>query len=242
MKFPEGPRFLTIYSGVLTLVFAISVLSGFAAKPSRIDELNVQRINFVEPDGTVRMIMSNQAKAPGAIFKGKEYPHPDRKAAGVLFFDEEGTECGGLMFGGRKDKDGKVSRSGHLSFDQYDQDQVFSIDAGENNGRRTSGITIVDRGDYSILGALEALSRTQNSAPAERAQELGKFFTAHTGDAQRAYFGRASDRSVGLRLMDEKGRPRLVIRVDAGGSPIIQFLDESGKATREIAATETDRK
>lgn len=35
----------------------------------------------------------------------------------------------------------------------------------------------------------------------------------------RAYFGRASDRSVGLKPMDDKGRERLRVRVNADGSP-----------------------
>src|SRR5215472_2091605 len=112
-------RFLTIYSGVLTCVFAVTVLSGAAtkSKPTSFDEINVRRINFVDPNGTVRLILSNKTDAPGLIIRGKEYPHPDRKTAGVIFFDDEGTENGGLIFGGSKSKDGKVQSYGHLSFD-----------------------------------------------------------------------------------------------------------------------------
>jgi len=32
---------------------------------------------------------------------------------------------GGLTFDGWKDKNGKIQNNGHLSFDQYMQDQVF---------------------------------------------------------------------------------------------------------------------
>src|SRR5581483_8205902 len=176
LKFVSDPRFLSIYSGALTAVFAFTVLSGFAnSRKTTFDEIYVQRINVVEPDGSVRMILSNTSKAPGAILKGKEYPHPSRKTAGILFFDDEGTESGGLIFGGKKDAANKVSRWGHLSFDQYDQDQVFSIDAGEENGRRTSGITISDRGDYPILEALEAMSRIQKLPVDQQRPEREKF-------------------------------------------------------------------
>src|SRR6202166_1528966 len=65
-------------------------------------ELDVQRINVREPDGTLRMTISNSATAPGLIFKGKEHPFPNRQAAGILFFNDEGTETGGLLFGGAK--------------------------------------------------------------------------------------------------------------------------------------------
>jgi hypothetical protein len=124
MKFMASSRFLTIYSGVLTAVFAVTILGGFAgpAKKSTFEEIYVQRINIVEPDGTLRMVLSGKSRAPGLIVKGKEYPREDRKTAGVLFFDDEGTEDGGLIFGGMKDKNGKVESWGHLSFDRYNQD------------------------------------------------------------------------------------------------------------------------
>src|SRR5262249_9926008 len=105
MKFTANPRFLTVYSGVLTAVFAITFLSGFAGgKRTTFEEIYVQRINIVEPDGTLRMVLSCKSKAPGVIIRGKEYPHPNRKTAGVLFFNDEGTENGGLSFGGMKEK------------------------------------------------------------------------------------------------------------------------------------------
>jgi hypothetical protein len=37
--------------------------------------------------------------------------------------NDEGTEMGGLIFGGQKDSKGEIHHEGHLSFDQYDQDQ-----------------------------------------------------------------------------------------------------------------------
>jgi hypothetical protein len=236
MKFVSNPRFLTIYSGVVTMLFAITILGGFARAPRKaaFDEITVQRINIVEPDGTLRMVLSNKANAPGLILKGKEYPHPNRKTAGVIFFNDEGTENGGLIFGGSRDKDGKARSSGHLSFDQYDQDQVFTIDAAEENGRRRSGLGIWDRGDYPIMDALEMVQRVQKLPPAEREAEVKKFRETHPGDAQRAYLGRAADRSVGLRLMDQQGRDRVRLRVDPEGTPVLQFLDAGGKVMAQL--------
>ena len=159
-------RFLAIYSGVLTAAFAVSMLSGFAArsKKANFDEINVRRINVGEPDGTTRMILSNKSDAPG-----------------IIIFDDEGTENGGLIFGGSKSKEGKVETWGHLSFDQYQQDQVFSIDASEEDGHRSSGIGIVDRGDYRLLEALEAVTRIRALPPAQQEAEFKKFQATHTG-------------------------------------------------------------
>ena len=236
MKFMASPRFLTIYSGLLTAVFAITILGGFAgpAKKSTFGEIYVQRINIVEPDGTLRMVLSGKSSAPGLIIKGKEYPREDRKTAGVLFFNDEGTENGGLIFGGLKDKDGEVQSWGHLSFDQYNQDQVFTIDANEENGNRKSGIALWDRGDYPITDALEASLRIQKLPQEQQETEWQKFAVSHRGDTQRAYLGRAGDRSVGLRLMDQKGHDRVRLRVNPDGSPVMQFLDASGKVTAQF--------
>jgi hypothetical protein len=106
-------------------------------------ELDVKRINLLEPDGTLRLVISNRANFPGLIVKGKEYPH-DRQTAGMLFFDDEGTENGGLIFGGSKDKDGKVESWGHLSFDQYQGDQIMVLEGGESdaNAMQESSLSI----------------------------------------------------------------------------------------------------
>ena len=62
----NGNRWLLIYSGVLTAVFAATTLRGFAAggKKVKFDEIEVQRINLVEPDGTLRTVVSVVAACP----------------------------------------------------------------------------------------------------------------------------------------------------------------------------------
>ncbi len=235
MNLTGNPRFLTVYSGVLTLIFAFTTISGLAtSKKTTFDEISVRRIDIVEPDGTLRMVLSGKAKAPGIFIKGEEYPHPTRSTAGIIFFNDEGTENGGLIFGGKKDKNGAVESWGHLSFDQYDQDQVFTIDAGEENGTRRSGLALWDRGDYPIMDALLAQQRIRKLPPAEQEAEWRKFAASHPGDTQRAYLGRVGDGSVGLRLLDQNGRDRLRIRVDPDGSPLMQFLDASGRITMQF--------
>ena len=70
----------------------------------------------------------------------------------------------------------------------------------------------------------------------QQAAEWRKFRTTHTGDADRIYLGRSPDKSASLRIKDEQGRDRIIIRVDAGGNPVIRFLDEAGKVSKEIRA------
>lgn len=236
MNLFSNQRFLTVYSGVVTAGLGIAVLSGFTLQPRRttFEQIDVQRINLVEPDGTIRMVISDKARFPGSYIKGTEFPRPDRKTTGMIFVDDEGTEMGGLIFRGSKDKEGKVQSNGHLSFDQYMQDQTFSIDAGEESGKRYSAITISDRGDYPITEALEAVQRIHALPEDQRAAEWKQFAATHPGDHTRIAFGRSTDKSAVLRMKDLEGHDRLVIQVTADGSPVIKFLDKDGKVMSQL--------
>jgi hypothetical protein len=195
----------------------------------------VHRINFVEPDGAPRLIISDRTEFPGAFVRGKEYPRPDRSdAAGMLFMNDEGTENGGLIWGGLKQKDGKIENVGHLSFDKYEQDQIFAIDSGQDGPDKFSAIRIGERGDYPIQEAFEAKERIKKLPEPQQKAEWDKFFATHPGDANRIYLGRSPDKSASLRLKDDRGRDRLVMRVYAEGNPVIQFLDADGTVTNEF--------
>lgn len=237
MRFTSRQRFLEIYAGVLTAAFAITVLGGFAeSRKTMFDEVDVHRINIVEPDGTLRLVISDKARFPGSFVNGKEIARPDRHDTGLLFLNEEGTEMGGLTFDGWKDKNGEIENNGHLSFDQYMQDQVFSLDAGQEGGKHYSVINFTDRGDYSIMDAFEAKKRIDALPVEQRQAEWKKFMETHPGDANRIVLGRAADTSAVLKMRDPQGRDRLVIRVAADGSPSIQFLDEGGRVVSQLPA------
>jgi hypothetical protein len=145
---------------------------------------------------------------------------------------------GGLIFGGLKMKDGTIQNHGHLSFDQYEQDQIFAIDSGREDQEKFSALKIGERGDYPIQQAYDEGLRIDKLPESQRDAEWKKFFTTHTGDANRIYLGRAADKSASLQLKDAEGNTRLAMRVDAAGNPVIQFLDADGKVLREFTATE----
>jgi hypothetical protein len=68
-------KILLIYSVSMSTVFGIVLLTGAATpKHDSFDELTVHRINVVEPDGTLRMVISDHAKLPGIIVHGQERP------------------------------------------------------------------------------------------------------------------------------------------------------------------------
>lgn len=234
-KILGSPKFLAIYSGVLTLVFAGTILAGFTAESHKasFDEITVHRVNIVEPDGTLRMVLSDKSEFPGIIIKGKEHPHPDRKTAGMLFFNDEGTENGGLIFGGEM-KDGKGSSFGHLSFDAYEQDQIFTIDAGKTGDQSASALSMIDRPEYPISELVALTDRIKDLPEDQKKAEIAKFTKDHPMPHKRLSLGRAEDKSVGLRLKDVDGKDRIVIQVAADGSPVLQFLSQDGKVVAQL--------
>lgn len=228
-------NFWAVYAGIMTLAFAAAVTAGLtrpASSPAR--ELTVERINIVEPDGSIRMVISSKAGFPGLILRGKEYPHPARQTAGILFFNDEATENGGLTFGGARDKDGKVSSYGHLSFDRYEQDQVLVLNATEDGEARRARLSVVDRPDYSILELVELLEKVKALPEEERTAEIRRFSEARGAARPRLFLGRSDDKSVSLRLNDPEGHERLVVAVGPDGVPEIRFLDAEGKVVARL--------
>jgi hypothetical protein len=122
---------LTVFnSGLLTALLIGMLLGRVTAAPrvQRIDELDVQRINLREADGTLRLVIANRSRLPGVIVKGKEHAAVDRPQAGMLFYNDEGSEAGGLIFSGRQDANGRVENAGgSLSFDQYGGNQIVQL-------------------------------------------------------------------------------------------------------------------
>jgi hypothetical protein len=203
-----GNRFLVIYSGVLTAVFAVTVLSGFAGRrPGTFDEIDVHRINVREADGTLRMVITNGARMPGVIVKGVEQPKEDRPQAGMIFLNDEGSENGGLIFGGKRNAKGEiVDAGGALSFDRYNANQVVQLIGVDDKDNHYAGLSVTDSRE-------------------------------HEHNKQRIWVGRDDDGSANLSMRDAEGKERIQIQVPADGTPVIKFLDKTGSVQKTIAGT-----
>ena len=234
-------KYLVAYSGVLTLAFAAVVLTGATSvRSDRFDTIDVQRINVREADGTLRMVISNNDRMPGGIFHGKEYAHPNqgKRGAGMLFYNDEGTENGGLTFSGEKGPDGKGRGSLHMSFDQYEQDQTLVLTQQDNGGKHAAGMRINDRPEESLVGLLSAYDRISSLPAAERDRRWKEILADkgkdHAG-GPRLFVGKDASRAAVLDMKDAQNRTRLRLRVEADGQAKIEFLDADGKVQRTLA-------
>lgn len=80
-------------------IVSLAALGSHDAKP-HFGEIDVERINVVEKDGHVRMVIANRKRSPGPLYKGRPFGYPGGTRAGLIFYDDEGTEDGGLIFRG----------------------------------------------------------------------------------------------------------------------------------------------
>jgi hypothetical protein len=219
-----------------------------ARQRTKFDEIDVERINVREPNGTLRLTISNHTRLPEAVIGGKTYPlrgGSGVQSAGLIFFNDEGNEDGGLVWTGQRTAAGNRAAA-NLTFDQFDQDETVSLGYGEENRHRQAGLSIIDRPDESIQVFAESLmairAMPDGSAKEARTKRFRESMQARGAmPADRLYVGKQPDKSSTVTLSDPKGRPRLRLTVDSLGAARIQFLDDGGHVTRTLTGADGTR-
>ncbi|WP_196890453.1 hypothetical protein [Aureivirga marina] len=197
--------------------------------------IDVERINVVEKDGTVKMVITNMEHFPvdGDTINGRNN-HDRKKRAGMLFFNEDGIECGGFIYDGAKNEKGH-SAGLSLTYDQYDGDQVMqllSTDVKEDGKRkRYNSLVFNDRNDNESQEMMEKLNAELAAIKdpklrRKRWKELRKegYFTGIRRVALGQFYGEQN----GLFLFDKKGKPRAKFCIDRNNEVKLIAFDEKG--------------
>ncbi len=233
-------RRLKGYSLVMTTAFGVLAFTAFRQGPqnTKFTEIDVERINIVEPDGKLRMVISNHPRSIGPIYKGQPFGYPGGGRPGMIFFNDEGTENGGLTFTGGRGADGRYRASSGFSFDQFDQDQILYFQYSDNNGQRRTGMTIADRADVNIFDVVQQRDSIMKMPEgATRTAALDRLMGPRDGVplfAQRIYVGRDQAKNAVVNLSDKNGKLRIRMMVDSLNRPTLDFLDEAGKVTHSF--------
>lgn len=226
-------RLLQAYALLSALAFVLLAAAAFrqAPAPQRFDEITVGRINVVDADGTLRLVISNKDRMHPGVVDGITINRA-RPTAGLIFFNDEGDEVGGLSFSGQI-RDGRRRASGQIAFDQLKQDQTVAISYSENDGERFAGLQVWDRSERPIselIKALNAANAIDDAAAREEALKAAR--AAAPAGPRRVFVGKTTARQAVVSLADADGKPRLNLSVDAGGAAKIEFLDASGRIVR----------
>ncbi len=244
-----------IYSTTVSLVLLLLIFVGWKEIQSlkKFDTIQVQRINIVEPDGTLKMVISNREKFPDEIAMDGWTKKHNRNTPGILFYNAEGVESGGLIYSSEVDDKGNISAGNHLSFDRYKQDQTIALTYQEANGKYTSGLSFIDRPEKS-LAALErefetATSKQKDSMRSSNAWGISRIwlgtannkpdirgsFLVMNSDKRTNTFLLSVDEEAGLiQFMGKNGVVRLSLGLDNSNNPIINFYDEKGNLSKKI--------
>jgi hypothetical protein len=228
-------RLLQAYATVSSLVLVSLAVSAFRQAPSaqKLDELTVQRLNVIDANGTLRLAIAGKDRMHPGVMDGKTIDRP-RPVAGIIFFNDEGDEVGGLTITGQE-RDGARRANALLAFDQLKQDQTIAIAYSEANGQRSTGLTVWDRPDTRLSELIDKLNAAQKIQDAATRDEAIKAARASMPPSPRRVFvGKNTDRSAAIMLADAAGKPRLNLRVDAAGEASIEFLDSDGKVVRRL--------
>lgn len=93
------------------------------------EEINAERINIVDADGTIRLVMHNEDRVPGDW----ERPYP---IAGIVFHADNGWEVGGIAV---------MENTLQFYADEYGNDRVVGVINWEAPGGSQRGLRVWDR-------------------------------------------------------------------------------------------------
>jgi hypothetical protein len=223
-------RFFKIYSIFLTIAVTVLIILSFRNNPTRFKEIDVERINVLEADGTQRLVISNKQRQDPGTIDGKKIP-PREREAGMIFFNNQGDECGGITYSGNRRQ-----ADASFTFDQCRNDQIIQLqyteDSVGNHQTRSYGLKMYDRDENAPLGYImsqvDSLKNLHDTAIYNAAiQKMVSEGLLGTG-RDRLFVGKTYDKEVGLFIKDKNGKPRIKLYVNQQNEPKIEFLDENG--------------
>jgi hypothetical protein len=208
----------------LTALTAYTAISPMGTR--HFEHLTVKSIKVLEDNGLPRIVIANSEFFPQGIYKGKEFVDVGSRP-GMIFYNDEGTENGGLIFMG-KEENGKVSHGVHMSFDRYNQDQTMTLQHIEDGDYMVTGMKIIDRSTFPMIEhmALEKASKEGDLDAKAKLEELEKQGLLSANN--RAFYGTLNGDAM-LKLHDKQGQTRIRMVVDKEGSAKLEFLDAQGK-------------
>jgi len=227
-KIEREVRFLKIYAGLSTLVIAVLLGLLFKAiSTKRFEEIDVERINIVEADGKLRMVLSNKMRQHPGTMDGIIYDERrGKRPPGLMFFNEKGDEVGGLVF------DGNVGngQGGSLTFDKFRGDQTIQfIHEEEPNESYFAGLKMSDQN--MPLNELINKQKEISKLPTKEAQDSAYRELREQGMlmTERLRMGKDYDKSSIIKMKDARGKVRIELKVEANGEAKLSFLNELGK-------------
>ena len=216
---------VTVLGGALFLVGAVH-----SARPTEFDRIVAHRIDIVDREGKLAMVLTDHDDFPDPIQNGKTgHRTSGSDENGIVFYNQDGNEQGALIWDGRRGPHGASSNT-TLSYDTADSDQLLQLDNGTDQGKHFAGLYAWDR-SVEALGLVQRMRQELGHARtrAERAAIRHKYWQLGAFGFSRFFAGYDVDDTSQVALADGRGRTRVKLYVTKDGHAQLQFLDEQGR-------------
>jgi len=238
-KIERELRFLKAYAYASTLAFGVLIFvaaKGPGPGSTKFTEIDAERINIREKDGHLRLAIANTDRMPGGTVAGVDLSYRDgkRDGAGMIFFNDEGDEDGGLVYHGKM-VDGKPVAGGTIRFDNYRQNEAIGLSHSQEGDNKESALEVWDQPNVPLTaelvrGLVKVQTMSDGQPKKDAMQALLKEHGTEMGHfTERVFVGRTRHDDAAVLLMDTKGKPRIRMAVDSSNVATLEFLDENGK-------------
>lgn len=229
-------QIVVVLLSAAVLLLGVNCFYPLLAK-QRFNVVEAGRVDIREKNGILKASLSDaegfnvgdRAKRPGG-----------NRASGLMFYNEEGEETGGLIYRGRAIPGGQDSDV-TLTMDQYRQDQnvyLHHVEHKDAEGSRIEdGLSINSRPDwtnikteYGIYGEMAKLPPKEADALRLKSLQEGKigtrrlFFGVRRGVKDQVAFDDA-----GVFIRNKWGQPAIRLYVDNDNKPHFEVYDTLGK-------------
>jgi hypothetical protein len=222
---------------VLSIVCAALIVNVFHSlvPVQKFNVIEVGKVNIRESDGVLKASLSNSAG-----FRVFGRANQEVTFSGLMFYNQEGEEAGGLVYDGKALPGGQHS-SAALTFDQFRSDQNIYLAHDEDKSEKETviadGLSVNARPDYTgnkeeyeIYGRLEKMPEAEREQARLEAQKAGKIMQGRVfvGVRRGVKDGAGYDNS-GVFIKNKWGRNAIKIYVDADNTPHFEVFDPLGK-------------
>lgn len=232
-------RMLQVCVVVLLIVVAglcVNLVHPLLAK-QKVKELVAEKVSIREADGTLKAALSDSAGFNEFARQGSGV-----KFSGLMFYNQEGEEEGGLVYSGKATPNGQDSDV-TLTMDQYKQDQNVYLHHEEKKDEKglriEDGLSINARPDwkkvdeeYALYDRLGKMPESERDAAQLRAMQEGKL------SSNRLFFGvkrgvkdNVEYNDAGIFIKNKWGRVVIKLFVDNENKPRFEVFDPLGKST-----------
>ncbi len=199
--------------------------------------LEAERINIREKNGILKAALSNSAGF-------NEFQRAEQGGvtfSGLMFYNEEGQEEGGLVYSGKAIPGGQ-NADVTLTMDQYRQDQNVYLHHEEHKdvsgSRMEDGLSINTRPDWTAVNEeYKTYNEIEKLPPDEQDNLRLKSLQEGKISANRVFLGvrRGVRNSVayddtGVFIKNKWGRNAIKLYVDGENKPHFEFYDPLGKS------------